>query len=521
MAGIPLIDQDLLFDEKHLDDMDQTLVGCGIQHLDKLIIEEHMKVNVQDDTPKGEGKVYTFYTQESFPISKVMDMIADEVGIPKKKQLLSYEEALIYDKDMGTSLKDYGIKHQSTIHLVQMMITVKTFQGDTFMMTVDPSDKCQRIKQKVKDMKDIPINDQILVFKDRRLGDMDSMKLCGIKHGDTVFINQAMKVKIQDDTRGANGKIYTFYMEESDTIHDVSMLIEAKIGIEKDKQRMTFEGENLVEEDKTLTDCGIKHDDTIHVKKSYIPVDWKKTVEEKYGKVKVTTYNVDYTLEKGVIAGIKDEQEVEIDITGRRKSEMVQQQMDFMAKSPGKYRRSMMTNKEFLESVASPKMTPTKERNSMLTLKELEENAKKDGNSMEEIVELLEDMEEESPTTTPQNSRKSMEENEELLNDEGVSPKKTPKKHRKSTKKKEGLLEDMGVSPKKTPKKHRKSTKKNDELLEEMEVSPKKTPKKNRKSMKKSAELLEEMEESPKKTPKKKKKKKKGQSSSVSSDDEA
>lgn len=331
---IPLKDQVLQFNDKRLDDPNMSLADCGIQHLDTMDVEEHMKVFVQDDTKNGGGKVYTFYTEETYPISKITDMIAEQVGIPQKKQLLSYNESLIFDKDFGTSLKDYGIKHKTTIYLVQMMITVKTFKGDSFLLPVDPNDKGRRIKQKVSDMKDIPLNDQILLFNGKRVGDTKSLKDTGIQHGDTVYINEAMKVFVQDDTKGANGKIYTFYMEETDTINDVAMLIQFKVGIEKDKQRLSFNGESLVEENKTLEDCGIKHEDTIHVRKSYIPVDWKKTVEEKYGKVKITTYDIDYNMDEGVIKGIKDEREETIDITGRRRSEMIQAQKEFMLTSP-------------------------------------------------------------------------------------------------------------------------------------------------------------------------------------------
>lgn len=320
---IPLKDQVFMFNDKRLSNPDKTLADCGIKHDNTVVVEEHMKVHVQDDTKEGGGKRYTLYTDETYPIRKVTEMIVEVVGILQKKQLLSHEESLIVEKDMGTTLKNYGIKHNSTIHLVQMMITVKTFQGDSFMMTVDPSDKCRRIKQRVKKMKDIPVNDQILLFNDQRLGDTNTLKDSGIVHGDTVYINEAMKVFVQDDTRGANGKVYTFYMEETDTIHDVSMLIQAKVGIEKDKQRMTFEGESLVEEDKNLEECGIKHESTVHVKKSYIPVDWKKTVEDRYGKVKVTTYDVDYSMEgDGFIKGIRDEKYQEVRVTGHRKSQM-------------------------------------------------------------------------------------------------------------------------------------------------------------------------------------------------------
>lgn len=127
---------------------------------------------------------------------------------------------------------------------------------------------------------------------------------------------------------------------------------------------MTFNGENLVEEDKTLKDCGIGHDDTIHVKKSYIPVDWKKTVEEKYGKVKITTYEVDYTLDEGVIKGIKDEREEKIDITGRRRSQMIAAQKEFMGMSARKMSptRSLSPTIREEEEVAptTPKKSPKK-----------------------------------------------------------------------------------------------------------------------------------------------------------------
>jgi len=78
-----------------------------------------------------------------------------------------------------------------------------------------------------------------------------------------------------------------------------------------------------LKKNRTLKGYGIKHGDTIHVKKSYIPVNWKQTVEDRYGKVKVTTYEVDYSMEgDGFIKGIKDEKFQEIRLSGYRKSQM-------------------------------------------------------------------------------------------------------------------------------------------------------------------------------------------------------
>ena len=160
--GIPLKDQIILYNGKRLPlsgdveldngdklkDIEMTLADCGIQHNDKLVVEEHMKVFVQDDTKDGGGKVYTLYTEETYPISQIMDMIENEVGMPKEKQLLSYDERFIVEKDVATTLKDFGIKHKTTIHLVPMIINIKTFQGDTFPLAVEPTDTLQSIQDR-------------------------------------------------------------------------------------------------------------------------------------------------------------------------------------------------------------------------------------------------------------------------------------------------------------------------------------------------------------------------------------
>ena len=101
MKDIPLKDQVLLFNDESLKDPSKSLADCGLEHLDTVAVEEAMKVFVQDDTKNGGGKVYTFYPEETYPISKVTAMIAEKVGIPQKKQLLSYDESLIFDRDMG------------------------------------------------------------------------------------------------------------------------------------------------------------------------------------------------------------------------------------------------------------------------------------------------------------------------------------------------------------------------------------------------------------------------------------
>lgn len=288
-TGIPVPNQMLNFDGEELDDK-PTLDDYNIKHGDTLDL-----VGMQIYVKHWDGTTITLDVTPNDTLGSVKSTVNEKTGIPKKQQRLTFDDKPL-KKDKKT-LQDYNIKHQDTLVLEPMQIHVKTPDGKTLTFQVEPTDTIEDVKQKVEDEIGMPIPDQRMQFEGEELNDPATLDDYNIKNGDTLFLDP-MKIHVKH----WDGRVITFNVQPDDTIDDIKTRVEEKEDIPKDDQRLTFGGQPLDEDDKTLRDYGIKHESTldlepmqIYVKTpdgKTIPVqveptdtveDVKKKVEDKAG----------------------------------------------------------------------------------------------------------------------------------------------------------------------------------------------------------------------------------------------
>ena len=255
-VGVPVADQFLKFKGQDLDDPSDTLDDVGIGHGDTVDLGGY-KIKVK--TPNGK----TVALNGVKPTDTLMDVkkkIKKQIGAPINEQHLSHKGNDLdqYD-DNDTTLDDVGVQNNDVLDLSGMIINVRTPDGKTIPVHTRPSDTVEDIKKQVKSKTGIPVKEQKVVFNGEELPDKQTMDDAGIEHGDTVNVEQVMKVNV----RKPDGKTLQIETSPDETIDDIKRKIKRQTNIPMDDQRLAHDGVELEDPDDTLEECGIKHGDTL------------------------------------------------------------------------------------------------------------------------------------------------------------------------------------------------------------------------------------------------------------------
>ena len=160
--NVPAADQHLFFNGKQLED-DQTLEDYGIQKESTLVMRLEQKMTIYVETD-DDDKTITLDVTSSDKIEAIKARIFELEGIPVEQQHLYFAEKKLFD---DKTLVYYDVQKESTLFMKvgqSMQIFVETSNGETITLDVLPSDTIETIKAQIKELKDIPVDQQNLFF---------------------------------------------------------------------------------------------------------------------------------------------------------------------------------------------------------------------------------------------------------------------------------------------------------------------------------------------------------------------
>ena len=289
--------QCMMFAGEELDDS-KTIGDYDIDHDDELKMEVFMisimhwsgdRFDLDDIGPKS-------------TISDIKEKIFVKKSVPVAKQTLSLHGQVLND---FISIKDQGVKHRSTLIMEppdqyddesvstasvkekvsfrffnmspainpllgsSLTLRIKHWNGETFSIEAEASEYIDDIKDKIFDLKKIPVDYQLLRFEGELASDDLDLEEQGIKNNATLVLG-LMEIKVETPS----GKTVAIELSYLDTIQKAKKLLKKKLGIPVDEQFLMLGSEELGDT-KNISDYGIVHQDLLKLETFRVKVaDW-------------------------------------------------------------------------------------------------------------------------------------------------------------------------------------------------------------------------------------------------------
>ena len=256
------------FNDDDLDDDGAKLAALGIKHNDIVDVDTGMLIKVK--TPGG--LTIPLKVKPDQKVESVMQTLEEKTGIKVDEQCLKKNDETDITEDPSKTLEGYNINHGETLDLSYkiakvskpMQITIKDWNGQTFVLDVVSDESITDVKQKIEDKAGIPKAHQFLMFGGKNIKEIDggmskTLEDYNIKHESIVNLER-MKIFIKK----SDGK-FSLNVDPTNTIQDIKAMIQKREGLKPDEQVLTFGDVPLDADLKTLLEYAIQHKSTLNL----------------------------------------------------------------------------------------------------------------------------------------------------------------------------------------------------------------------------------------------------------------
>lgn len=161
-------------------------------------------------------------------------------------------------------------EESSTEESVLVEIFITSEDGKTLRLELDPSETIGNIKDAIAGTCKIIAGNQLLKFGDEIMNDNNaSLEGIGIEDGSTLTV-ESVKVPITVTTM--DGKQIQLMIDPTKTLSDIKSQLEGEAGLSRNNQRIFMDGEELLDNNKTGEDYGIKAGEKLYLEPKAIQI---------------------------------------------------------------------------------------------------------------------------------------------------------------------------------------------------------------------------------------------------------